>query len=656
MGETVIDVLVIGAGPSGAVVAKRVAEAGLSVLCLEQGDWVDRADYPGNRPEAELLAAKPWSSSPHLRNRVGDYPIERVESDLGFLNFNGVGGSTILYNAQWPRMVPDALAQWPVSYDDLRPYYEATDRDFGVSGLGGNPAFPPGDDPPLPPMPIGDLGLRVARAQVRLGWHWWPATNAILSAPYDGRNPCVQRGTCGSGCNEGAKASADMTHWPRVIALGGRLVTGATVRRILTDRQGLASGVDWVDRDGRAHHQPARVVVCAANAIGSARLLLLSELANSSGLVGRYLMLHPLASVSGLFDGSPAGYRAHNGALIHSFEFARPDPARGFPGGATWALGSAGGPLRHALAPDGRGRWGSEHHVHVRSRLGRTASWVIIAEDAPDAANRVELSSTLVDRAGIPAPRVTYRIAPETDALLRWNVERAAESLREAGAWHVEDTRHGANGHFMGTARMGTDPTMSVVDPWCVAHDVPNLLVVDGSVFPTSGSANPTSTIAAVALRAAERLIGRWGELPVPEHPTVVAAPVRRPATTAAAPPARPLDEAERVVLRVAADELIPAGDGMPAASAVDVAGTLIDRVLAARPDLLDGLRAALAQPHDDAAAGPLRYAVAAAYYLSDEVRDALSYHPQDVQPVRALAFPEYVEEGLLDHLLEASP
>jgi choline dehydrogenase-like flavoprotein len=661
MGE-VVDVLVIGAGPAGAVVAKRVAGAGLSVLCLEQGDWPDRADYPGARPEAELLAAGPWSSSPQVRARPGDYPVDRSDSDLGVLNFNGVGGGTVLYNAQWPRMVPEVFTAWPLGYEDLRPHYEVTDRDFGVSGLGGNPAYPPGAEPPLPPLPIGEFGLRVARAHARLGWHWWPATNAILSAGYAGRNPCVQRGTCGSGCNEGAKASADVTHWPAVVRLGGRVVTGATVRRILADRRGLASGVEWVDRHGRAHHQAARVVVCAANAIGSARLLLVSELANSSGLVGRNLMLHPLASVSGLFDGPPTGYRAHNGALIHCLEFARPDPARGFPGGATWALGSAGGPLRHALAPDGRGRWGAEHHEHVRARLGRTASWVVIAEDAPEPGNRVELSPSLVDAAGVPAPRIVYRTAADTERLLRWNAEQAAESLQEAGAWHVDEIRHGANGHFMGTARMGTDPTASVVDPWCVSHDVPNLLVVDGSVFVTSGSANPTSTIAALAHRAAERLVERWDEMPRPEHRTVAAAPAPAPARSPAtpAPPHRPpaLDDGDRAVLRSAADVLIPG------AAEVGVAGALIDRVLAARPDLAPGLRDGLARCSalesgalaTDAALADLRYAVAAAYYLADEVRGALAYHPQDVRPVRALDFPEYLEEGLLDHLLEATP
>jgi choline dehydrogenase-like flavoprotein len=157
-----VDVVIVGAGVAGAVVAKRLVEAGLSVVCLEQGGWPDRADYPGATPEWELVAAKQWSSIPHLRNDPADYPVDLDDSDFGVLNFNGVGGGSVLYSAQWPRMLPDDFRvrsvdgvadDWPLGYADLQPHYEATDRDFGVSGLGGNPRSPAGEDPPLPPLP-----------------------------------------------------------------------------------------------------------------------------------------------------------------------------------------------------------------------------------------------------------------------------------------------------------------------------------------------------------------------------------------------------------------------------------------------------------------------------------------------------------------------
>lgn len=679
MARATVDVLVIGAGVAGGVVAKRCVEAGLSVLCLEQGDWPDRADYPGSRPDGELLAARQWSSASFLRNRPGDYPIDLTSSEYGVLNFNGVGGGSVLYNAQWPRMLPDdfrvrsldgVAEDWPIGYADLQACYEQTDRDFGVSGLGGNPKYPAGAEPPLPPLPIGAAGLKLARAHAKLGWHWWPGTNAILSAAHAGRNPCVQRGTCGSGCNEGAKASSDLTHWRQVVGRGGRVVTGARVRRILVDGRGLACGVEWVDREGRENHQPADVVVCAANGVGTPRLLLASDgLAYSSGLVGRNLMLHPLSSVVGFFDESFEAWRAHAGALIHSLEFADSDASRGFVRGATWSLASSGTPLGAAFGSDGQGSWGEGHHAFVRERFGRTASWILITEDLPDPENRVELSSTLCDEAGLAAPRIVYRMSENTHRLIAWHGERARESLEAAGAHRTEVLHYPANGHLLGTARMGRDPARSVVDPDCRAHDVPNLLIPDGSVFVTAGSANPTTTIAAIALRAAQRLISDRAKIPRPAHRASVSMPgsgesvgassahPRRALEEASPPtPERP-SEAQRAKLRALADTWIPAGPGMPAASVAGAADGELDRVLAARPDLAGPICQALAGEGapSESALPALRFAIAAAYYLAPSVRRALRYDPENVKPVRPLDLTTITDEGLLDHLLEAT-
>ena len=418
------------------------------------------------------------------------------------------------------------------------------------------------------------------------------------------------------------------------------MITGATVRRIVTDEHGLACGAEWIDREGRDHVQAANVVVCAANAIGTARLLLASRrtdgLANSSGLVGRNLMLHPLVSVIGLFDEPLEGWRAHAGGLIQSLEFARSEPGRGFVRGATWALGSAGGPLRAAFAPDGQGRWGEEHHANVRQRLGRTASWVIIAEDLPDPRNRVELSSTLTDSAGLPAPSITYRLGDNTRLLMDWHVERARESLDAAGAWHWT---------WCATPPTGTSwappgwaptrrPRWSI--PGASAHDVPNLLVVDGSVFVTAGSANPTSTIAAVALRAADRLVEQRADVPVPSHRRFVAFSVPAPPLVLPADVADPMQlptPSERAVLRTVVDALVPAAAEMPSASQVGVCEQLLDRVLLARPDLAAPLREAIAALPGDVTHDPrfatLRYVVAAAVLPRGACDDALGLPPR---------------------------
>ncbi len=526
MSEEAVDALIIGAGASGGVVARRLAEAGYGVVCLEQGRWHDRSEYRGTELDWELTARKQWSGSPNVRGLPEDYPVDDVDSDLSPLMFAGVGGSMLLFAGAWPRLLPsdfrvrslDGVADdWPITYDELRPYYERNDRHIGVSGLGGDPAYPPGEDPPLPPLPIGPGALKVARAHDRLGWHWWPEPNAILSASYDGRHPCVQRGTCMQGCNEGAKASTDLTHWPHAIANGARLVTGARVMRIETDARGLATGAVWLDDDGHEHFQAATVVVMAANAIGTARLLLLSSssvhpdgLGNSSGLVGRRLMMHPFASVSGIFDDDLESWQGHFGCSIESFEFYETDERRGFLRGAKWGLAPTGGPINAALpSRAGDETWGPDHHLQMRARFGRGASWGLFGEDLPDPSNRVELSSTITDSSGVPAPELHYKVSPNSRRLLDFHIEKASESLLAAGAHTVEVDRlmRYSGWHLLGTARMGDDPASSVLDRWNRCHDVANLYVVDGSCFVTSGGVNPTSSICALALRAADHLV-----------------------------------------------------------------------------------------------------------------------------------------------------
>jgi choline dehydrogenase-like flavoprotein len=688
----------VGAGASGGVAATRLVEAGYHVVCLEQGPWPDRSSFPGASDEWELAGRHLWSGDPSVRRAPADYPIDLSASDVGVLNYNGVGGGTVLYAAQWPRLLPSDFTRrtdegvaddWPLTYAELLPFYERTDRQFGVSGLGGDPAFPDGADPPLPPLPIGAGALKVARAHARLGWHWWPAANAILSAPWSGRHPCVQRATCLLGCNEGAKASTDLTHWPAFIGAGGRLITGACVVALPTDARGLVTGAEWVDEEGRAHFQAADVVLLAANGIGTPRLLLASAssrapngLANSSGLVGTRLMVHPLALVKGLFREDLESWRGHAGGSIVSYEFYASDERRGFVGGAKWAMAPTGGPLRAALANGGE--WGDGHHRHVRDRFGCAAHWGLVCEDLPNPENRVDLSPTLTDRAGLAAPRITYRIDDNTRALCEWHIDKARESLVEAGARHTEvEFRYPPNGHFMGTARMGDDRDRSVVDRWSMAHDVPNLGVIDGSTFVTSGGVNPTSTICALALRAVEHLIAHRGDVPTPEHRRAVgfSSPASPAPTTPAptTPIVRPVilgrlpdgtatvDDAVRRRLAQIARVLIPAGDTMPSAGEVGVSDALLDRVVTAVPSLAGALSAALdtdvaeedigswlegLSRRDPARYGSLVLAVAGAYYLDPGVRRRLGYQGQVPQPVRPAAFPEYVEEGLLDATL----
>ncbi|MGD9734399.1 MAG: GMC oxidoreductase [Solirubrobacterales bacterium] len=528
--EREADVLVVGAGASGGVVAKRLAEAGIAVTCLEQGDWVDPSEFPGERREFDALITARWHPDPNRRGAAADYPVDVSASDVPPTMFNAVGGSTLLYNGSWPRMLPsdfrvrtlDGVADdWPIAYEDLAPYYAQVERDFAVSGLAGDPSYPSHEDFPLPPLPLGRFGEVAARGMNARGWHWWPHPTAIASRAHGHLAGCVRLGTCMSGCPRRAKATTDLTHWPDAIAAGAELVTGARVTEILLDRRGRAAGAVYVDRDGVERRRRARVVVLAANGVGTARLLLLSAsgahpdgLANSSGLVGRRLMMHPPTSVVGVYEEELSSWIGPAGPPVISLEFAESDESRGFPRGAKWDAFPVAGLHTHIERLAGlpfEERYGPAYHHQLRRLIGHAFDWDILVEDLPLESNRVVLSDTVRDGDGIPAPRVEYRLSPETRANLDFQVARATEAHEAAGASEtfVSDWYPTQGWHLLGTARCGEDPAQSVVDGHGEAHDVANLFVVDGSVFVTSSAMNPTPSICAFALRAADRIILR---------------------------------------------------------------------------------------------------------------------------------------------------
>ena len=526
MSQEPVDVLIVGAGASGAAIAWSLAETRMRIVCLEQGGWMNPADYPTNRRgwESERFAGA-FSLSPNGRGRREDYPVNDEASPIKISNYNAVGGSTILYAAHFPRFHPsdfrvkslDGVADdWPIDYATLEPFYDLNAQMMGVAGLAGDPAYPP-KQPPLPPVPLGKIGETLGRGFNKLGWHWWPSDSAIATEEHGGRAACVNLGPCITGCAQGAKGSTDVTYWPVAVREGVELRTHCRVREITVDDQGRASGAIYIDAHGDEQFQPAEIVIMACNGVGTPRLLLNSRsdrfpdgLANSSGLVGRNLMFHPYAMVNGLFEEALEGYKGPAGCLIISQEFYETDASRGFVRGYSAEMLRGIGPASTALwgMSSGRLPWGAEHHSAYDGLWDRTAGMVLICEDLPEPENRVTLDPELVDADGIPAPRIEYALSDNSRKMLDHAVARGSEVLRAAGAidtWS-EAPLPPAGWHLMGTARMGTDPATSVVDPVGRAHDVENLFVVDGSVFVTSGGVNPTCTLQAIALYVADHI------------------------------------------------------------------------------------------------------------------------------------------------------
>lgn len=533
--DATADVVIVGAGASGAAVAWSLAKAGIQVVCLEQGGWIQADDYAHGKDDWELHRQTDFSPEPNERRRPEDYPLNVEETPILPLMFNAVGGSTIHWSGHFPRFRPSdfrvktldgVAADWPLTYWDLEPFYEQNDAAIGVMGLAGDPANPPRRPRSSPPPGLDVAGEAYARGFAKLGWHWWPSDGALITAPFgDGRKVCNGCGPCDMGCPRGAMSSAQATYWPLALKAGARLITHARVREITVNGQGLASGALYYDRDGQIHLQRARAVVVAGNGVGTPRLLLNSAsglfpdgLANSSGLVGKNLMFHPVAFVTGVFDERVDGFKGPIGVFLHCQEFYETDVDRGFVRGLqlqlvrdSGALTTANGGFTRTGVP-----WGKAHHAALRERFAHSLTVGVMVEDLPETQNAVTLDPQLTDSHGIPAPKIKYSLSSNSRKALDFGVARSRELLDAAGALSLTVDPFGrkTGWHLMGTARMGDRPDDSVVDRWGRSHDVPNLFIVDGSLFVTCAAINPTSTIQALALRTADWIGSNRRDIP----------------------------------------------------------------------------------------------------------------------------------------------
>jgi choline dehydrogenase-like flavoprotein len=388
-----------------------------------------------------------------------------------------------------------------------------------VSGAPG-PFDPPRSRPyPMPPMPVKSSGVLLEAGAKALGLHAQPAPLAILSEPFNGRAACVHCGYCiGYGCEMGAKSSTLVATVPAAVASGNcEIRANSTVMRIDTDASGRASGVTYVDATGAEHRQPARAVVLSANGAETPRLLLLSAssrfpngLANSNGLVGRYMMWNAHADTFARFEKPLNEYKSVQVTrIIH--DFYETDPRRGFYGGGGLDGRLLSGPIMFSLfdMPPDVPSWGADYKAALRDYFTHTMQVAAASTSLALESNTITLDPDVRDKWGRPALRATYRDHPDDLKTVSFLQDRAQELMHAAGAtrvwaFPVEESSLGA--HLLGTCRMGDDPRTSVVDRYHRAHDVPNLFICDGSSFVTSGRGQPTMTIMALAFRAAEHI------------------------------------------------------------------------------------------------------------------------------------------------------
>ena len=535
------DVLIIGAGATGALAATVLARAGLDVLCLEQGGWVEPGDHPHYSSDWTWQRRTNWNSDVNKRHHPDDYPVESNSSQV--LMWNGVGGSTNVYGAIWPRYRPSDFRKgdehglqpnWPISYEDIAPFYEEADRMIGTSGLAGDPAMPPRERCPTGPLPFTRAAGRLAEAFDNLGWHWWPAEAGVISENYDGRPGCNGCGIC-NGCPRGSMSKFSLSVWPKALVAGARLRPYARVLRIEKGPDGRARGAHFTDRiTGRTEFQAARVVIVAANGVGTPRLLLASDnLANQSDQVGRNLLHHTLVS-SEIWVDEPIGSHMGYVASVIGREFAETDVSRGFVNGfqfncltGTSSAGeAAAGWVSNTKAP-----WGRGHHAWFERHFGHGIGIHAIGDDLPNPNNRVTLDPDNRDGDGLPAAKLFYEPGENDRRMMNYMLDRMADIAKAAGAFEYRPTDYrDENGvyrtpawHMIGTCRMGGSPESSVVNKWNQSWDVPNLFIVDGSVLATGGVVNPTPTISALALRAAGFIRDNFAELSGTTRPRAAA-------------------------------------------------------------------------------------------------------------------------------------
>ncbi|MAM48748.1 MAG: hypothetical protein CMP90_07345 [Gammaproteobacteria bacterium] len=533
-----VDFVIVGSGSAGGIIAKELSAAGHSVVVLEQGPHLQASDFTHDEWGIDHNYDMKWSTRqgyPQTFRKSENEEAELRDSVCGYAH--NVGGSSVHFSGNFWRFRPidfmeatvrgtvggTNFADWPISYEDLEPYYTKVDWEIGVSGLQGPWDPPRSREYPCPPMPIKGSDVLLERAAKQLGLTPYPAPVAILSQPFNGRPGCIHCGFCnGFGCEVNAKSSSMIAMIPLALASGNcELRTGCTVSRVHTNAAGRVTEVVYWDEESVERAQRAKAVILCANGAETPRLLLMSEsplfpdgLANTSGFVGQNLMFNGHSSVTGLFGAPVNAWKSvPTTRVVH--DFYELDPNLGFYGGGgiDGRHPTRGVPLGFGLVSgqvfDGPS-WGVGYKNNLAYEFSHVAAFNGHTTSLPQGSNNVTLDPTYKDKFGRPAIRCTYMDHEDDLATMRWFLNKSTELMEAAGAVKIAatypETGQEGSSHLLGTCRMGDDPNTSVIDSNNRSHDVPNLFMCDGSTLVTSGRGQPTMTIMALAFRAAEMI------------------------------------------------------------------------------------------------------------------------------------------------------
>jgi choline dehydrogenase-like flavoprotein len=521
MANEKVDVVIVGGGASGILLAAKLSEAGKKVVVLEQGPPFEMRD---------LISSDIWAR----RLKWGGPPVlSEGKTPVGF-NFNvgwGVGGAALHHYGNWPRLHPEDFRMkslygrgldWPISYDDLRPYYDRIQLEVGLAGDHVAEVWRPAGAPyPMPPTKVFRHAELVAEGFRKLGMRTAPAPVAINSVAYNGRAACIYDGWCNAGCPIGALANPQATYLPVAVKAGAEIRSYSSVTRVLINARGdRVTGVEYYDRQKQRHVQQADVVILAAFSAHNPRILFNSAtdkhpkgLANSSGLLGRYVMAHSLTAIWGLFDEDIENHMGTTGAQIMSQDHYPKNGRKEAFGSITWFMGTALKPNDIIGMASARvAIFGAALHEFMTKAARGLTRLQGQGEEVPNPENRVVLADRK-DEFGFPLARIVHAMGDDAMKLFNYECELGQRIMRATRAKEVWAGPTPGFAHLLGGTVMGKIAADSVADSYGRTHDVANLFLAGPGLFPTEGAVNPTFSLHALTLRTAEYMTAHWSSI-----------------------------------------------------------------------------------------------------------------------------------------------